>query len=568
MSLDQDLFAHYKCESISNNTLVDSSGNDNHATVYGGSLVNGEVGLAFHTTHEKNQGARVSLFSNVVTSFSFFGSFSAAPVTTGQSDNRYNCFMMADDNVGNSRVRLFDYNQQGLFFNMADASSNITIEAPDLLDGQTHSYCAQYDAATGLMSLYVDGELIDEQNKGAGFVPPSSDLLISRTPAFYVFTGGNDRGLNGWQDELRIYQRVLDPLEIADLHSQSFPQPDPIDIGTAVFHADQYALSETISFQTAINRAESGAEYRTALYPYPDRVWQFNASNDQLSMFNFQQGRLSDWYVPAMQLAEKIDVAQGATNVPFDHFGYVYLTNGVNNQLTTISGNTLTDAATHDFTHVAPAYVGKLIENPVMRHNALYARNSVQFRMQIYDDLAFTPEHTYQGDEVFTECTLLQGMSTTEYSQDIGVNATINNYFDIHADTQSTQFKRPVKLLYYREQLKRRYSWLFDKQGRYKPFWYPSFGNEFEGFSVSGQVITVPKTHVPKHVAIEKDGAWTFYAVSVAEVNDTLELTLDALPPAEPFNLYRLDHVRLDSDSVTIEHGYTFALDLTITELP
>ncbi|MDY7025203.1 MAG: hypothetical protein SVC26_02545 [Pseudomonadota bacterium] len=347
-----------------------------------------------------------------------------------------------------------------------------------------------------------------------------------------------------------------------------FDEPEPINIETAVFHPDQYKLSETISFKTAINRAESGAEYRTALYPYPDRVWQFTASNDQLSMFNFQQGRLSDWYVPAMQLAEAIDVAQGATNVPFDHFGYVYLTNGVNNQLTTISGNTLTDAATHDFTHVAPVYVGNLIENPVMRHNALYARNSVQFRMQIYEDLEFTPEHTYQGDEVFTECTLLQGMSTTEYSQEIGVNATINNYFDIHADTQSTQFKRPIKLLYYRKQLKSRYSWLFDKQGRYKPFWYPSFGNEFEGFSVAVQVITVPKTHVPKHVAIEKEGAWTFYAVTVNELESTLELTLDALPPAEPFNLYRLDHVRLDSDSVTIEHGYTFALDLTITELP
>ena len=69
-------------------------------------------------------------------------------------------------------------------------------------------------------------------------------------------------------------------------------------------------------------------------------------------------------------------------------------------------------------------------------------------------------------------------------------------------------------------------------------------------------------------MAIEKEGAWTFYAVSVAEADDALELTLDAVPPAEPFNLYRLDHVRLDSDSVTIEHGYTFALDLTITELP
>ncbi|MDY7026071.1 MAG: hypothetical protein SVC26_07010 [Pseudomonadota bacterium] len=343
---------------------------------------------------------------------------------------------------------------------------------------------------------------------------------------------------------------------------------DTIDIETAVFHADQYKLSETISFQTAINRAESGAEYRTALYPYPDRVWQFTASNDQLSMFNLQQERLSDWYVPAMQLAEAIDVAQGATNVPFDHFGYVYLTNGTNNQLTTISGNTLADAATHDFTHVAPAYVGKLIENPVMSHNALYARDSVQFRMQIYDDLEFTPAYTYQGDEVFTECTLLQGMSTTEYSQEIGVNATINNYFDIHAETPNTQFKRPIKLLYYRKQLKSRYSWLFDKQGRYKPFWYPSFGNEFTGFSVAGQVITTPKTHVPKHVAIEKEGAWTFYAVTVNELESTLELTLDALPPAEPFNLYRLDHVRLDSDSVTIEHGYTFALDLTITELP
>ncbi|MCH2134676.1 MAG: DUF1553 domain-containing protein [Phycisphaerales bacterium] len=82
---------------------------------------------------------------------------------------------------------------------------------PGLTLGEWHYAALTRDRATGVVQLWVDGELVDEETGGKQALNSPEVLAIGR-----MHPGGNP--FPGAIDEVRIYDRVLSPSEILAIH--------------------------------------------------------------------------------------------------------------------------------------------------------------------------------------------------------------------------------------------------------------------------------------------------------------------------------------------------------------
>ncbi|MEE2906224.1 MAG: DUF1553 domain-containing protein [Planctomycetota bacterium] len=82
---------------------------------------------------------------------------------------------------------------------------------PGLALGQWHVAALTRNRETGLVQLWVDGELVDEKTGGTQALTSPDVLAIGR-----MHPGGNP--FHGAIDEVRIYDRVLSPHELLALH--------------------------------------------------------------------------------------------------------------------------------------------------------------------------------------------------------------------------------------------------------------------------------------------------------------------------------------------------------------
>jgi hypothetical protein len=91
-------------------------------------------------------------------------------------------------------------------------SSIVYVQSANFPTGGWHHAAVSYDAASQIMNLYVDGELVDT----ASSVPGRS---LTNLRAFGQFAGTN--GLIGLADDLRYWMRVLSDEEIRELYQKT-----------------------------------------------------------------------------------------------------------------------------------------------------------------------------------------------------------------------------------------------------------------------------------------------------------------------------------------------------------
>jgi hypothetical protein len=159
--------------------------------------------------------------------------FSSTTLTNNQHEffrkedgnNRILLSLQSDTNTNNAFGQFVggaDQNLPGISFglNVNNAYAEMDVELDgldgrptlaDINDGALHHIVATYDAATGLKSIYIDGDLI-------GQVDLADNLNIvsgGAANAFIGSSGGGSEPFSGTLDEFAIYNRALSPDEIA-----------------------------------------------------------------------------------------------------------------------------------------------------------------------------------------------------------------------------------------------------------------------------------------------------------------------------------------------------------------
>ena len=129
-------------------------------------------------------------------------------------------FQQRDDNTSPAES-IVVFNQRNLTDNVAfivkspNQSSITKIEYPSPMDGLWHCYTAVFDSVNGMMSSYLDGQLmVSGSTPSNGTYNVSIDYVsIGR----HAYSGGTKDLFNGAIDEVTIYDCVLASAEVVQL---------------------------------------------------------------------------------------------------------------------------------------------------------------------------------------------------------------------------------------------------------------------------------------------------------------------------------------------------------------
>ena len=148
----------------------------------------------------------------------------------GKSDGSFNAdhtWMLSTYDVGADNYLRFRLSAGG------HTDSIIASEGPGLTTGQWYHVAATYDNATGLMSMYVDGQLIEQTQHTVGGA-------VDQDPTRNVWIGGNPVGANffdGRIDEAILMQRAMTTSEIASLAELAAPDYSVAENGSLTVNA-------------------------------------------------------------------------------------------------------------------------------------------------------------------------------------------------------------------------------------------------------------------------------------------------------------------------------------------
>jgi hypothetical protein len=99
-----------------------------------------------------------------------------------------------------------------------DENYNIVVPSPECPDlpppGEWHLFVHTYDGAT--QRAYIDGEFVGSNPIDKAFHAPNRSLYLGWTAC----EGYAHRGMDGWLDDVRIYNRALNQSEIQDLYHE------------------------------------------------------------------------------------------------------------------------------------------------------------------------------------------------------------------------------------------------------------------------------------------------------------------------------------------------------------
>jgi hypothetical protein len=188
-------------------SLIDNSGNGNNGTIYGCTPVEGVSGraLIFDETNDKITYPATAKSALTLAAWVKFTS-----TTTTMR-------LVQETGGGGSYTRSSIYigTKKAVFgwYNASSAPDTLTGGA-DLNDGTWHHIVAVHTGSA--VYLYVDGVQVNTK----------SSTLVAANPDATGYIGANS-GVNQWYggslDELRIYNRALDPWEILDLYRNPSP---------------------------------------------------------------------------------------------------------------------------------------------------------------------------------------------------------------------------------------------------------------------------------------------------------------------------------------------------------
>lgn len=131
-----------------------------------------------------------------------------------------------------------------LFGNIVDDEGNshsLNSAADALVNGQFQHVALTYDKVSGLGRLFINGQVVAEENLGT-FTPQTTyDLLVSRRPGDHPGDWTYNAFFVGLLDEISIYNRALPATEIQaicreDNHGEPLPSPPRAPGNSARFY--------------------------------------------------------------------------------------------------------------------------------------------------------------------------------------------------------------------------------------------------------------------------------------------------------------------------------------------
>lgn len=202
-----DLAAYWKLDGAGAPTLLDSSRNGNHGTIFGASPAVGIIdrclsfdGLNDMVTCGNDPSLSPTTLLSVECFVAYQDGYSILGTMSGVLHRGYRLYFHVEDEVLN------------WLCNGWAPPQPITTPIAPFLDGAWHHIAATYDGTTG--RLYADGSEVKQ-------VPKTGDITIDTNP----FTMGArwkpapDGWLEGRIDQAKVYNRILTPAQILT-HSQ------------------------------------------------------------------------------------------------------------------------------------------------------------------------------------------------------------------------------------------------------------------------------------------------------------------------------------------------------------
>jgi hypothetical protein len=374
LTVPADETGYWPLDATSGTVAVDATGNGNNGTVNGATWnASGQINgcLNFNGVNDS-----VQIGNTISNDFSI--AFWVKTTQAGGTGQWYHGAGLVDGDVPFVSNDFGTAVSGGKFaFGVWNPDTTI-LSTNSINDGAWHLCVATRVQATGLMSIYVDGNLQATEIGGTNSLTASANLQFGQ-----IASGGGN--FNGSLDEVEIFNRALGNNEITALYYNSaFPPASPTNL-TATLGSAQVTLSWNAPLWAAgytVSRStKSGGPYAPIGNTDATSFTDTNVVNG--STYYYVVSATNSF--GASTNSVEIAATPYALACWFKADAIAGLANGASVSVwTDMSGNS--NNATQSFANQAPTYVtGAMNGLPVVRFNAAGA-NYLEFNRPVQDD--------------------------------------------------------------------------------------------------------------------------------------------------------------------------------------
>lgn len=360
---------------------------------------------------------------------------------------------------------------------------------------------------------------------------------------------------------------------------------------------------ETLEWRTDVLISNNGSEQRIRQRKAPRQELKIKYPLQYVDMQAAQNraygwvGRR--WIVPMWNEAQKVStLSAGATTitVPTDNvdfraggLAFIHSSNALSasvNVTSAVGGVVTLDeplSTTFPNPFVMPARLGRVLGNIERTFNG--HNGSLGFNFQIRDNIDLgigTTPTQYLGHDVYTDEVLLGDDDTTEaISRRIDLVDYENGVVDIFSPWLNTRVRRPSK--YIIQGLPAIWTfrkWLHRRGGKQRPFWLPTFENDFriqQTLSITTTITVYADDYIlfspeRKHIAILLNDSVTWFFREITSLTDlggglisiSLDSSVGGILPSAIRSISFLGLKRLDTDRVELNWETNRTLTTTI----
>lgn len=342
--------------------------------------------------------------------------------------------------------------------------------------------------------------------------------------------------------------------------------------------------NESIGFKTDIFQASDGTEQRTPLKDKARQTLSFSSLSIRQTIaqqFNVQWGGIRQlWAVPLYQERQLVGdvnsdfIACNTSIYDFRDNSLALLKNDAGVKLLEIvevqsTGLQFSESVSFDNAKLYPVRVCFISGDITRNISGVHAFMSVDFI--VIDEPVIepeTPEQFLDDDLYFFALTYSGDAMQATISQQ--QNILDNEIGDIYQSTDwnFARYGKPYRaVLKGQQQIHDYKNFLFRRQGRYRPFWLPTYESNLRSKS-TGIVTDTLFVEVDQykqladqrqHIAIKCDGVWTAHTITASSFvsTSTVQLTLTPALDKAASSIQRISYLglhRLDADSVTLNY--------------
>ncbi|RLL30742.1 hypothetical protein D9K80_15665 [Acinetobacter cumulans] len=343
-------------------------------------------------------------------------------------------------------------------------------------------------------------------------------------------------------------------------------------------------VTETLAFKTDVFEAKNGTEQRTPLKDKARQTLSFSsiALHDEVSQnFNVQWGGIRKlWAVPLAQESQYVDAVDGdfidcRTDIfSFYVGGLALLKSDAIFQLVEVvevqtDGLLISESATMAKAKLYPVRVCFISGDISRQVNSFYARSNVTFVVLDEPEVQESVPVQFLGNDLDEFCLMLNSgsLETTISQNQVIIDSEIGQIYQStdwnharYGKQYRTVLKGPEQLYAYRQ-------FLFRRQGRFRPFWLPSYERNMRCKSTGliSSVMLIEHDQYKqladqrKHIAIKSDGNWTAHTITASApvAGNSIQITITPALNKNASAIERISYLglhRLDADSIDIHY--------------